>query len=136
MSGPILIVDAMEAWILLLARCALAAVFLVSGIHKTLCYQKAVVEFREARVPLISIFLPATIALHILASCSIILGLYARESALLLAVFTVIATLRVHCFWRMRGAQRLARSRIAMAHLAVVGGLLLLAVAGPGPYTI
>jgi len=128
--------DATEAWILLLARCALAAVFLVSGVHKALWYQKAGDEFRAAGVPLRAFFLPATIALHILASCSIIAGVYVREAALLLALFTVVATIRVHCFWRMSGDERLARSRIAMAHLAIVGGLLLLAVTGPGPYTL
>ncbi len=128
--------DATEAWILLLARCALAAVFLVSGVHKAIWYQKAAEEFRAARVPLVAFFLPATIVLHLLASCSIVVGIYAREAALLLAMFTVVATIRVHCFWRMTGSERLARSRTAMAHLAVVGGLLLLAVTGPGPYTL
>jgi len=128
--------DATEAWILLLARCALAAVFLVSGVHKAFWYQKAVEEFRAAGVPLIAVFLPATIVLHLLASCSIVVGVYTREAALLLAMFTVVATIRVHCFWRMTGSEHLARSRTAMAHLAVVGGLLLLAVTGPGPYTL
>lgn len=130
------IVDSNQAWILLIARCALAAVFLVSGVHKSIWYRKALEEFRAAGVPLSSFFLPATITLHILASVSIVAGVYTRDAALLLALFTVVATIRVHCFWRMSGDERLARSRIALAHLGVVGGLLLLAVAGPGPYAL
>jgi len=50
----------------------------------------------------------------------------------LLAAFTVVATVWVHDFWNMSGIDRLARSRIFVAHLAIVGGLLLLAVSGPG----
>jgi putative oxidoreductase len=91
-------------------------------------------EFRDARVPAIGFFLPSTIALHLLGGLALLNGLFVREAALALAAFTIVATLKVHCFWQMSGPERLARSRIAMAHLAIVGGLLLLAVAGPGRF--
>lgn len=120
------------SWLILAARLCLAGVFLVSGVHKALLYGKAVVEFQDARVPAIHVLLPLTIALHLLAPVALISGVLAREAALGLAVFTVIATLRVHAFWGTRGEERLAKSRIAMAHLAVVGGLILLAAVGPG----
>jgi putative oxidoreductase len=119
-------------WVLFLARCCLAAVFLVSGVHKALRYEKAREEFQLAAVPAIGIFLPLTILLHLIASVSLISGMYAQESALLLALFTVAATVKVHCFWRMTGAERLDRSRVALSNLAIVGGLLLLAATGPG----
>ncbi len=117
---------------ILTARLCLAAVFLVSGIHKGIWYEKAVEEFKDAGVPAIGFFLPLTIALHLVAPLALVLGVFVREAALALALFTVISTAKVHCFWRMEGMERLARSRIAMAHLAVVGGLIILAAAGPG----
>ena len=117
---------------MLAARLCLAGVYLVSGVHKGLYYQKAVDEFRDAGIPAVGLFLPMTIALHLLAPIALISGILAREAALALAAFTVIATVKVHGFWRMSGTQRLARSRVAMAHLAVVGGLILLAAVGPG----
>ena len=119
-------------WVLLLARCCLAAVFLVSGVHKALYYEKAHEEFQLAAVPAIGILLPLTILLHLIASAGLISGVYAQESALLLALFTVVATVKVHCFWRMPGAERLLHSRVALSNLAIVGGLLLLAATGPG----
>ncbi|MGI9235900.1 MAG: DoxX family protein [Woeseiaceae bacterium] len=120
------------SWVLLIARVSLAAVFLVSGVHKGLWYQRAADEFRLARVPVIGLTLPTTIALHLIASLCLILGIYAAEAALLLAAFTIVATVWVHPFWRFEGVKRLDRSRVALANLGLIGGLLVLAVAGPG----
>lgn len=124
------------SWMILAGRLCLATVFLVSGLHKGIWYAKAVQEFRDARIPATGLFLPLTIVLHLIAPLAIVLGVLVREAALALALFTVIATWKVHCFWRMQGAERLARSRIAMAHLAVVGGLIILAAVGPGRLTL
>lgn len=128
--------DSVLAWVLLAARISLAMVFLVSGLHKGIWHRKAVEEFRAAGVPLIGVTLPLTIGLHLVGSICLILGLFTAKAALALAVFTVVATLWVHDFWRLAGTERLARSRIALAHLAVVGGLLLLAAVGPGRLAI
>jgi putative oxidoreductase len=127
-----LVDEPLASWLVLLARICLAGVFLVSGVHKAGWYQKAVAEFQMARVPVIALFLPLTIGLHLLGGMALVTGVYAREAALALAICTVAATIRVHCFWRMSGQQRLERSRIAMGNLAVVGGLILLAAVGPG----
>lgn len=120
------------SWLLLAGRVSLAIVFLVSGVHKGIWFAKAVKEFQDAHVPLLYFFLIGTIILHLVAPALIIAGYYVLESALALAVFTVAATIKVHHFWDMRGDDVLPHSRIALANLAVLGGLLLLAAVGPG----
>jgi uncharacterized membrane protein YphA (DoxX/SURF4 family) len=120
--------ESIAAWVLLTARTLLALVFLVSGIHKLVWHQKAIDEFKQEGIPLVPFTLPATIILHLLGSACLILGIYVQEAALSLAVFTVIATIKVQCFWTMQGEQRLDVSRMALANLGIVGGLLLLVV--------
>ena len=122
------------SWCFLVGRIFLALVFLVSGIHKGIWYQKALVEFQEARIPFVRVAVIGTVVLHIVAPACLILGVFVRESALALAVFTAVATFIVHDFWNLSGTDRLIKSRVAMAHLAVIGGLLLLAAAGPGQF--
>jgi len=124
------------SWLLLAGRVSLAIVFLVSGVHKGIWFAKAVKEFQDARVPLLYFFLTGTIILHLAAPVLIIAGYYVLESALALAVFTVVATIKVHPFWDMRGDDVLPHSRIALTNLALLGGLLLLAAVGPGRLVI
>ncbi|MFQ5661463.1 MAG: DoxX family protein, partial [Gammaproteobacteria bacterium] len=109
-----------------------AMVFLVSGVHKGIYFSKAVEEFREAAIPFLHVSLIGTIILHLVASLGLITGLFARESALALAVFTLVATIKVQAFWNLSGKERLDLSRIALANLAIIGGLILFAIVGPG----
>jgi putative oxidoreductase len=130
-------IDSTSAPLLMLAaRVCLASVFLVSGLHKTIWYRKAALEFKRDRIPAISLILPGTIALQLLASICLIVGYQTREAALALAIFTAAATLKVHAYWRLPKDQQLGRSRITTANLAIIGGLLLLAAVGPGPLSI
>jgi putative oxidoreductase len=122
--------------LMLAARVCLALVFLVSGLHKAIWYQKAVQEFERAAIPAISLILPGTIVLHLLGSMCLIVGYQTRAAAFALAIFTLMATLKVHAYWRLPTDQRLGRSRIFTANLAIIGGLLLLAATGPGPLSI
>ena len=122
------------SWYFLFGRIGLALVYLVSGIHKGIWYRKALVEFTGARLPFVKLAVVGTAALHIVAPICLILGIFVREAALALAVFTALATFIAHDFWNLSGTDRLNQSRIAIAHLAVIGGLLLLAAAGPGSF--
>lgn len=121
---------------LLIGRIGLAMIYLVSGVHKGIWYNKAVEEFRVARIPVIGVLLPMTIGLHLIGSICLILGVFVTESALILAAFTALATVKVHQFWRLTGMQRLIISRVALANFGVMGGLLILAATGPGQWAL
>ncbi len=116
----------------LIGRVLLALPYLVSGIDKGLHFPRALEEFAEARAPFLRFTTAATIALHFVASICLIAGWFFTETAIALALFTAVATLRVHDFWNMEGEERLMRSRVALANYGLVGGLILLAAVGAG----
>ena len=120
-------------FVILVARFCLGMVFLVSGVHKALWFSFAVKEFKQARLPKPGFFAFCTIILHIVAPLALIAGVLVFESALALALFTLLATIRVHDFWNKDGIEKLIASRVALSNLAIIGGLILLAVSGlPG----
>ncbi|MGI9203901.1 MAG: DoxX family protein [Woeseiaceae bacterium] len=124
-----------EPWfsiVVLIARILMSVVYLVSSIEKGLNFSTALEEFAKAGVPALRFAVVATIVLHFVASICLIAGWFVTEMATALALFTLAATIKVHAFWNMSGAERLERSRIALANFALVGGLLLLAATGPG----
>jgi len=128
-----------EQWfpvIALTARVFMAIVFLVSGIDKTLNFSRALDEYTTDNIPLPQISVALTIVLHLIASVCLIAGWLVAEMALALALFTLIATAMVHNFWTMTGVERLQRSRVVLANLGLIGGLLLLAATGPGALTL
>lgn len=128
--------ESTASFLILVARISLALVFLTSGIHKGIWYQKAVAEFQRDKIPAIWLTLPGTIGLHLVASMCLILGYQTREAALALAIFTVVATFKVHAYWRLPADEQLGRSRIFTANLAIVGGLLLLVAVGGGDFAL
>jgi putative oxidoreductase len=56
--------------------------------------------------------------------------------ALVLLAFTAAATLMGHRFWTMRGIAFRESLTTALEHLAIMGGLLLIAAAGPGRFAL
>ncbi len=124
--------EPLYSWFLFAGRICLSIVYLVSGLHKGFYFQTAIAEFDAARIPFTRAAVVATVVLHTAAALCLILGIFVRESALALAAFTLVATWRVHEFWNLEGSEQLLQSRFALAHLAVVGGLVLLAATGPG----
>jgi putative oxidoreductase len=121
---------------MLSARVMLSVVYLVSSIEKGINFSAALDEFNKSGLPAARVTLVATIILHFVASVCLIVGWLVPEMAIALAVFTLLATIKVHNFWTMSGQQRLERSRIALANVGLIGGLLLLAATGPGSFVL
>lgn len=120
----------------LAARLCLAAVFLYSGAAKLLFWSDGIEEFAALGLPVPALALAATIALQLGAGTALAIGWRTSPAALVLAAFTVAATLVGHPFWAFDGADFQRQLTIALEHLAIVGGLLAIAAAGPGLFSL
>jgi uncharacterized membrane protein YphA (DoxX/SURF4 family) len=116
-----------ESWVLLLARTALAAPFLVSAVLKAADFPAATAEVRgltglePARV-----FAGLMIITQIVGSALLLVGgQRAWIGAGLLAGFTVVATLLAHAWWTKPPAEAPRDLAIFWEHVAICGGLLL-----------
>ena len=112
----------------LIARLCLAAVFLYSGVDKLTHWRASIEEVKGDGLPWPAAFAAATVFTQLIGGCLVATGFFAWLGALLLAGFTVAATLLGHRFWLRRGAEFRHELTTSLEHVAIVGGLLLLSV--------
>jgi putative oxidoreductase len=111
-------------------RCLIAAPFLFSAFSKLRDWSGGLVEVRALRLPLPALTLMATVVLQLGCGLMLALGWQTRWAAMALAAFTLLASLLAHPFWRAFGAEA-QRQRVTFSeHLAIVGGLLMVAAHG------
>jgi len=116
----------MIAYMLPIARLCLAIVFLYSGVDKLWHWRSSIEEVRSDGLPWPAAFAGATVFTQLVGGFLVATGFFAWLGALLLAGFTVAATVIGHRFWLRRGAEFRHELTTCLEHLAIVGGLLLL----------
>jgi uncharacterized membrane protein YphA (DoxX/SURF4 family) len=112
----------------LIARLCLAAVFLYSGVDKLTHWRASIEEVKGDGLPWPAAFAGATVFTQLVGGFLVATGFFAWLGALLLAGFTIAATVIGHRFWLRRGAEFQHELTTSLEHLAIVGGLLLLSV--------
>ena len=121
---------------ILIARICLSAVYLFSGIDKLIHRADAIAELNALKLPQPELLRPLVIAVQLIGGLMVLLGVHAEIGALMLLGFTVLATLIAHKPFDHEGPARRMQFTIALEHLAICGGLLLLAVVGPGRFAL
>jgi putative oxidoreductase len=87
-------------------------------------------------LPLPSVLAAGALVLEIVAGIALIIGYKTRWAALALALFTLAAAFLFHNYWAMPAGQQMMQQIIFLKNLAVTGGLLMLAMAGPGAWSV
>ena len=116
----------MIAYMLPIARLCLAIVFLYSGVDKLWHWRSSIEEVRSDGLPWPAAFADATVFTQLVGGFLVATGFFAWLGALLLAGFTVAATLLGHRFWLRHGSEFQHELTTSLEHVAIVGGLLLL----------
>lgn len=113
-----------------IGRWLIAALFVYSALVKLHDWPGGMAEVRGLGLPVPALVLAGTVALQLLGGAMVASGWQARWAAAALAAFTLLASVMAHPFWRGAGPD-VRRQRMTFAeHLAIVGGLLVVAAHG------
>jgi putative oxidoreductase len=125
-----------QSMALLIGRILLAGIFVIAGYSKIGNFAGTVSYIASKGLPLPEAGAVLAIAVELGAGVLLILGLKTRWAAIALAAFTLASTYFFHAFWAMPEAQKAMQSLMFQKNMAIIGGLLALAVAGAGAFSI
>jgi len=120
----------------LVGRILLALMFLLAGISKVGGFAGTSGYIASKGLPMPDVLTALTIAVELGGSLALIAGFYTRWAALILAGFTLVASVIFHNYWDLPAAQQMTQQLMFMKNIAVTGGLLTLAAWGAGALSL
>jgi putative oxidoreductase len=120
----------------LAGRLLLAMLFLPAGIGKITGFAGTV-----GYISSVGLFMPRVVAalalvIEISGGVALIAGYGTRVAAIVLAVFTLVASVIFHPYWSLPAAEQMIPHLLFFKNIAVVGGLLTLATWGAGAWSL
>jgi putative oxidoreductase len=128
--------DRFRGEIILIARILLVILFVISGWGKLTNYGWAVSYMATTGTPAPQIAAVLAIAIELFVGIAILLGIFTRPLALLMALFTLVAAFIGHRYWTMTGADQYSNEMHFYKNISIVGGFLLLYITGAGKYSL
>ena len=130
-------IEPLERYAPLAARILISQIFLLSGIMKILKPTETMEQMAGRGMFWIPFFLVAATAVELVGGLSLLVGYKARFGALLLFLFLILVTLTFHNWWTYPDPKDQQVNMLFFLHnLTLMGGLLLVMIFGPGPFSI
>jgi putative oxidoreductase len=120
----------------LAGRLLIASLFLPAGIGKASQFAGTVGYVSSAGLPLPSVAAALALGLEILGGIALIVGYRTRFFALAFAAFTLTASFFFHAYWAAPDDQQFEQLLLFFKNIALVGGLLFVAVQGAGRWSL
>ena len=121
---------------LLIARIALVVIFPISAYYKVMQWPGIVTMLTQQGAPLPLLGGYIAIAVEFGATLLVVLGLWTRWAALALVLYVLGTSIIAHRFWEFAPPQQFGQMMSFFKNLAMMGGLGLIAVLGPGRYAV
>ncbi|MGO4123108.1 DoxX family protein [Inquilinus sp. YAF38] len=128
--------SAFSSFFAFFARIFLAVLFVVSGWMKLTGFEGTVGYVASNGLPVPQLFAALTILVELGGGILLILGLFSRIAAFIMAGFVLLTIVLVHHFWTMTDADAAMNQLHAMKNLAIAGGLLMVTAFGPGAWAV
>ncbi len=119
---------------LLAFRICLVPLFYYSGIGKVMNFAGTAARLPGGADGLGQLLAAGAICVELGVSTALLLGIFARQAAAVMILFTAAATLMFHNFWASPEAQVVAQTINFLKNLGLIGGLLVIVAFGAGPY--
>jgi putative oxidoreductase len=120
----------------LIGRILIASLFLPAGVSKLMSFDGTVAYFTSLGMAIPSLMTIGVIAIEILGGLALILGYKTRIAAVVLALFTIGASIIGHAYWAAPADQAFVTKLLFYKNMAIVGGLLILAAVGAGQLSV
>lgn len=124
--------DKFTDWAALAGRVLLALIFILSGIGKITGYSGTAAMMASKGMPMVSVLLPAAIAVELGGGLLLALGFKARWAAGAIFLFLIPTTLIFHAFWGLDAQAAQMQQINFMKNVAIAGGMLMVIAFGPG----
>jgi len=121
-----------QSILLLIGRVAISLIFFVAAYYKITHWDPTLKDMAAKGIGQTSIFLFLTCIIEFFGGISLILGFMTRWGATLLALLLIPVTLLFHNFWSFSGTDTNMQLIMFLKNVAIFGGLLFVAVTGPG----
>jgi len=121
---------------LLVGRIALVVLFLFSGYGKLTGLDGTAAYVAAKGLPAPQVLGAVSGVVEIVAAALIIAGWQTRYAAVVLALFTLVATPIFHDYWNLAPPQRMGQYLNFWKNVAMFGGLLVLAGSGAGALSL
>ena len=120
----------------LAGRLLVAYLFIPAGFAKLMGFAGTVGYIKSVGLPLPEVAAAIAIVVELGAGIALLLGYKTRIAAIVLAVFTLVASFFFHAYWAAPEAMKMVATLLFTKNIAIVGGLLTLAAFGPGRLSI
>lgn len=114
-----------------IGRVLLASLFVISGIFKIIGFAGTVAYFGSIGLPVPTVAVLVTILVEVGGGLLLMTGRGVKPVALIIALFTVGATLSAHHFWTLDGAAAQAQLTHFLKNISIIGALLLVSSIDP-----
>src|SRR6202051_4351532 len=122
--------------LILAARLFLTALFLIFGWRKLRDFSGTVSQMVQLGVPVPTLAAALATFMELPVAFAVGVGSFTRPLALLIFLYTLGTARFGHRYWTMKVSERIDNIVGFYKNLGIMGGFLLLSMAGPGKYSI